>query len=392
MSSKLERILETAFEDFLNSYLYKLPEVVPYSVTRVDGIKKGSISRESLISKFHVLVSKNVGCFKSTFIDHIAKMESYIAYSSTPKAFEQAWKFRKTKISNLSLFEVQGLIAQQAQLIPMIKSENLLNAGEKGLIKSKENGAFLYGVRHSKGNYDDTLDELGNFSYQPPFDALGMLRYRLLEYLTVKFELPIFMYSTMWFKHEALESTNHVTMICPLTITKLNSQFDSHLNLQLITIDQAIEKSMMLRSLDTVDSKSKIRTSLPIEHVIKYNYESIKNNKKLRNNIINWAIKKGKKCPGSKCQSIEFRKLSNRAQIHLGHIVPQSWGSLFQYFQENSQIHHPDNLYLSCSTCNISLNASFPDDNLRNNIINDEFGTIGDYIRSDIHYFSNVDE
>ncbi len=392
MSSKLERILEEAFEDFKNSYLYKLPETVDYSVTRANGIKNNSISRDLLISKFHDLITKDIFKFKSSFLEHVSKLESFLAYSSSPKAFEQAWKFRKTKISNLSLFEVQGLIANQAQLIPMIKSENLLNSGEKGLIKSKENGAFLYGIRHSKGNYDDTLDELGNFSYQPPFDALGMLRYRFLEYLAVKFELPIYMYSTIWFKHEALESTNLVTMICPLRITKINKDFDSPLNLQLITIDQAIEKSMMLRSMDTVDSASKIRTSLPKEFVIKYNYESIKNNTKLRNNIISWAIEKGKKCPGDKCQNIEFKRISNKSKIHLGHIVPQNWGSLFQFFQEKSHIHHPDNLYLSCSTCNISLNASFPDDNLRNNIINVTFGTIGDYIRADVNYFSKANE
>ncbi len=319
-------------------------------------------------------------------------MEGYLAYCSSPKSFEKGWKYRKTKISSLSLFEVQGLLASNAQLIPMIKSENLFNSGEKGMIKSRENGAFLYGVRHSKGNYDDVLDVLGNFSYQPPFDALGMIRYRWLEHLSIKWNLPLYMFITMWFKHTVLNSTNHVTMICPLKITQLNLDFDSPLNLQIINVNQAIEQTMMMRAMDSLDLDSKIRKSLLDEYVVKYNYESIKSNSKLRNHVINWAINKGKRCPGTKCENIEFRKISNKSKLHLGHVIPQNWGGVFQFLQENNHIHHPDNLYLSCSECNISLNASFPDNNLRKNIINDDFGTIGDYIRSDIEYFSNADE
>ena len=119
---------------------------------------------------------------------------------------------------------------------------------------------------------------------------------------------------------------------------------------------------------------------------------NIKSNSKLRNHLINWAISKGKKCPGDKCQNAEFKKITNKSKIHLGHIVPQNWGGIFQFLQEKNHIHHPDNLYLSCSECNISLNSSFPGDSLRKNIIDDKFGTIGDYIRTDLGYFSKVDE
>ena len=71
---------------------------------------------------------------------------------------------------------------------------------------------------------------------------------------------------------------------------------------------------------------------------------------------------------------------------------PRIGGGAFSFFQEKNHIHHPDNLYLSCSKCNISLNASFPDDHLRKNIIDPSFGTIGDYIRSDPEYFSRSEE
>jgi len=392
MKTKLEELIQKSRKEFISNYLNNLPEVIEYSVERVDGLKQNKILKEELISKFNKLVPQDIEKFKSDYISHIASMEGYLAYSSTPKSFEKAWKFRKTKISSISLFEVQELLSNHAQLIPMIKSENLLNSGEKGMIKSKENAAFLYGVRHSKGNYDDALDSLGNFSYQPPFDALGMLRYRWLEYLTIEAQLPIYMFVTMWFKHEVLEATNHVTMICPVKITNLSKSFDEPLRLQLISVNEAIEQTMMIRSMDTLDLTSRIRTGLPEVYVIKFNYENIRSNSKLRNHLINWAITKGKKCPGSKCQNIEFRKISNKSKIHLGHIVPQSWGGVFQFLQEKNHIHHPDNLYLSCSECNISLNSSFPGDTLRRNIVEDSFGTIGDYIRTDLTYFSKIDE
>lgn len=392
MDTKLDELITKSKNDFVDNYLAQLPQDISYSVDRVDGLKKNIISKDDLLNKFNKLVSSDAKKFKIDYISHLGVMEGYLAYSSTPKAFEKAWKFRKTKISSLSLFEVQELLSNHAQLIPMIKSENLFNSGEKGLIKSKENGAFLYGIRHSKGNYDDALDSLGNFNYQPPFDALGMLRYRWLEYLTVKARLPIYMFITMWFKHEALEATNHVTMLCPVKIRNINKEFDAPLNLQLITVNEAIEHTMMIRSMDTLDLTSDIRTGLPEEYVIKFNYVNIKSNAKLRNQLLNWAISKGKKCPGSRCQNLEFKLIKNKSNIHLGHIVPQNWAGVFQFLQENNHIHHPDNLYLSCSECNISLNASFPDDQLRKNIVNGEFGTIGDYLRSDLAYFSRVDE
>ncbi len=195
-------------------------------------------------------------------------LEAYLAYSSSPNAFAQAWKFRKTKISKLSLFEVQELLSRHAQLIPTIRSENLLNCGEKGMIKSTKNPSFLMGIRHSKGNYDDNLDNLGHFNYQPPADPLGMLRYRWLEVLAVKFNLPIYMFVTMWFKYEAIKSTNHVTLICPVKITSRNKKFDSPLNLQLIDVHEGIERAMMIRSLDELEIQTSVRSALNDEIVI----------------------------------------------------------------------------------------------------------------------------
>ena len=387
--SKLTKLFQDAAHNFESQYIESLPRIVKYKIERIDQSKAGTVEKVKLIDKFHALIKKDKHKIKNDFIEHINSLERYLAYSSTPKAFSQAWNFRKSKISNLSIFEVQSLVSNQAQLIPTIKTENLLNAAQKGMIKSEENKAFLYGVRHSKGNYEDKLDELGNFSYQPPIDVLGMLRYRWLEWLSIKSNLPIFIFITIWFKHEGLKSTNHVTMICPAIITKLNKKFDAPLSLRLITVDDAIESIMRIKAMDVAEDLATIRMALTNEMVIKYNYESIKKNRELRIALINWAQSKGKKCPGQSCNNITFSNISNKSKIHLGHIVPQHWGSIFQFLQEKNHLHHPDNLYLSCDKCNVSLNNSFPDNALRENILSTDFGTIGDFIRSDIKYFKD---
>jgi len=44
-------------------------------------------------------------------------------------------------------------------------------------------------------------------------------------------------------------------------------------------------------------------------------------------------------------------------------------------------VNHPDNLYLTCKSCNSSLGDAFPDKTFRDNIVAPEFGTIGDWLR-----------
>ena len=59
-------------------------------------------------------------------------------------------------------------------------------------------------------------------------------------------------------------------------------------------------------------------------------------------------------------------------------MLPQSYAKEFPHFSD--KVHHPDNLYLSCRSCNISFSDSFPYKELKDRI-RDENGTIGDWIR-----------
>tara|TARA_B110001452_G_scaffold221081_1_gene193504 strand:- start:754 stop:1122 length:369 start_codon:yes stop_codon:yes gene_type:complete len=94
--------------------------------------------------------------------------------------------------------------------------------------------------------------------------------------------------------------------------------------------------------------------------------------------IKRWARSTDLKCPyGSKCGGVKFSRLDN-TEINFGHIMAQSYAKKFPHFSD--KVHHPDNLYLSCRSCNISLSDSFPYKELKDRI-RDENGTIGDWIR-----------
>ena len=102
--------------------------------------------------------------------------------------------------------------------------------------------------------------------------------------------------------------------------------------------------------------------------------------------IKNWARKSGLECiDGSKCNGVKFQDLPNN-EITFGHIIPQSWGTEYPHMLKT--IHHPDNLYLTCKSCNSSLNSNFPQTELKNKISKRE-GTIGDWLRTHIRDFES---
>lgn len=122
------------------------------------------------------------------------------------------------------------------------------------------------------------------------------------------------------------------------------------------------------------------RRNLDKKLIDEWNYKSINTGKKGLL-IKNWAKKSGLKCiDGSKCGGVKFDLLDN-SEITFGHIVPQSWATEYPHMFEI--IHHPDNLYLTCKSCNSSLNSDFPDKELKKKISGKE-GTIGDWLRTHI--------
>lgn len=116
-----------------------------------------------------------------------------------------------------------------------------------------------------------------------------------------------------------------------------------------------------------------------------WNYKSITRGKKSLI-IKDWAKNTNQKCPdGRKCGGVRFKELSN-SNIAYGHILSQDFTKTFPHL--HNQVHHPDNLYLTCKSCNSSLGGNNADKELINRIKN-ESGTIGDWLRNYIKEISS---
>jgi hypothetical protein len=125
----------------------------------------------------------------------------------------------------------------------------------------------------------------------------------------------------------------------------------------------------LLSSLNETDISIETRYELSDKLSREWSYDKINNTQKGRK-VKRWAQQTGKRCPSEKCGHKEFRDL-NLSKIAFGHIISQNWSKAFTFLLD--KIDHPDNLYLTCQSCNSSLGDGFPDKKLRGVI-----ETIGD--------------
>ena len=139
----------------------------------------------------------------------------------------------------------------------------------------------------------------------------------------------------------------------------------------------------VFKLLDTTVGKEKfeVRAPLPQSIAKKYSYRSKKQYPK-RKEIYNYIKSQNPNCSHAKKTGGKWSpcpvKLKPDNTTHIGHIFSQYWCTAYSVFQES--MNHPDNLYLSCQSCNSGLNSGCPDkDTLK--MINREWLTIGDLIR-----------
>lgn len=159
------------------------------------------------------------------------------------------------------------------------------------------------------------------------------------------------------------------TKMCSLRITFSRITFQAE--------GSAIDEHNILLERKKQEKINPLRPALDVDVEKEWNYKRITTGKK-GDIIKRWAKTTNLKCPdGSKCGGVKFSTLKND-EINFGHIIPQSYAKEFPHFSD--KVHHPDNLYLSCRSCNISLSDSFPYKELKDRI-KDENGTIGDWIR-----------
>ncbi len=335
----------------------------------------------------NVCPSRNFEAYKESFFSHFSELNRYLTLCSSPQSFRSAWNLRSEILNN---FDAEKLISEGAQLIPANENSRVFRCEQQGVLYGPKKRLIL-GVRHSEGNYGDSLNQVAEFKYQPPTDCSGFLRYRFCHYISEKLDVPYILLVIMWFEYRINDNLNQLFIIAPAKIINKNNQLKNlnknlhkPLELQLIDRKEAAEALLVLDSrkdsLDDIIFREPLSDSLSRE----WSYNNISSGEKGKK-VKRWAKENGKKCPGNLCQNKPFKDFP-LSKLAFGHIISQKWAKAFTYLLKS--VHHPDNLYLTCSNCNSSLSDKFPSSDLRNSIINT--GTIGDWIRDKEHQIKSL--
>ncbi len=385
MENRLEKTIIAAAKKFNDKALTEIP-------TKNYQVAGKTIKILVNKSKIKNALKKTCPTTKSSILSkdmiaHFEELEKFLPFCSSPRSFRSAWDLRSKALNK---YDADTLVNEGAQIIPVNKGSRIFEAIQQG-VELGQNQRLITAVRHSEGNYDDILDDQGRFSYQPPTDATGMLRYRWCQYLSKQLNVPFFLIAVMWFEYRISKSLNLVFIVSPAKIidfdSDLNNLGDSlsnPLTLQIVNRSEVYNYLNILYSLN--ETKLEIETRSPLDEALarEWAFDKINASSKGRK-IKKWATKTGKACPGTLCNHIKFGKLDSK-NIAFGHIISQDWARSFTYIL--GKVDHPDNLYLTCQKCNSSLSNNFPDTKLRKEINNRR--TIGDWLRSAEHEIRSV--
>lgn len=378
-------------EDIFNQAVHNAKTIIPddsyhFKQANNEGLEKHySITHEQfvkgLLNKFNSFSS-----FSKVFIDHLEGQKNIVAaFASTPVSFSDAWNMKSEELiaeDVVALTKSGGHF--QFNQIPygLNKSGSGLyqNNYARGLVKSFGSG-LTKGFRHKTGGVyeEDSLNEMGVFTYATPNNASGMMEYRFAEKFSKELGIPLIYIITQWFKYETKfeKLNNWIYMTGVAKVVGDANHPHTPIELQLISKDEALKLIDNLLNAFQTKGDFRIRPPMPEHLRLGWSYDKIKTDKKKRELIIEYAHKHNLRCPGDLCDHIQFEKLKN-SKVHIGHRISQKWNS------QNSgvaDVHHPYNLYLSCGKCNISLSDKYPTE--IDKLIN-EMGTIGDWLMKDL--------
>lgn len=380
----LEDHFQRAYENCLE--LIPSNEYVFEQVNNSGRLKKYVINPE----QFRSALNNKFGSYKKhvqRFVDHLEGQKNIIAaFASTPVSFSDAWNMKSEKLiaEDVVALTKSGGHFQFNQIPNGINNSGsglYQNGYAKGLVKSLGTG-LTKGFRHKTGGvYEaDSLSEMGIFTYATPNNASGMMEYRFAEYFSKELGIPMVYIITQWFKYETkFESLNKwIYMTGVAKVIDESKHPHSPIKLQLISKDEALKLiEYLLQAFRTTQGEFKLRPPMPEHLRLGWSYDKIKSDKNKRQLIIKYASDNNVRCPGDLCSQIRIDRLPV-SKIHIGHRISQKWNS------QNSgvvDVHHPYNLYLSCSECNISLSDKYPSE--IDSLIN-KTGTIGDWLMKDM--------
>ncbi|MCH7647063.1 MAG: HNH endonuclease [Thaumarchaeota archaeon] len=377
---KLESQLQSALDGFRKKAIKEIKPKTYYVKINEAKNQSVTISKRNVHGALTTICPTNTKTFYENFLDHFDELQKFIPFCSSPTSFRTAWRLRGEK---LNIHTADRLVNEGAQLVPDNEiSEKVFPQTDSRGVAVGEKRRLVFAVRHSRGNYDDDLSDLGVFTYQPPTDLQGMIRYRWCEYLSVKLNFPFMLIAVMWLLYEKPDGKNtSVFIIAPAKIIKpkqnlrnLSNTLPNPLKLQIVSRSEAYSSLSLLYSMSEYSLNEKIRKPIPKSLEEQYFYKEINSSQKGKV-IKKWFRENGKKCPGCKKPFAEFRF----NDITFGHIVSRDWASVYPHHQ--SSVDHPDNLYLTCRSCNSSLGSRFPNEAYTSQDAIMKLGTVGDWIR-----------
>lgn len=352
------------------------------------------------------------------FVQHFEDLEPYTQFSSSIESFTKLSTMKFTtrkKIPYLDKLQVEELRKSGARLHTLReKNDMVFDSRQRGVQFGNQNSKSVSGlirtIGSKSGMYEDEFSPDGFFLYEPPCQPSGMLRFRWIQFLKQKYNIPMFFLLVRWFgldspindktirqSHEA-QKGKMAFMIIPVTVVtsevqkknwlffskgkKLSVDIDNigksierPLPLQMIEPEECFQTIYNLKIMKRWNLQFKNRPDLPPNLIKYYDYDALKGTE-LERKLEKWAKDNGKRCPdGTKCNNKRFDD-PTIGVLHLGHIISQNWCDAFKL--GDSFKNNPYNLYLSCGSCNAALNKFFPNNNLQDRL-DKEKATIGDW-------------
>ena len=410
--------LEQKFENLVNRFRIKVKsDLISIAPISVNFKYKGAVITK-IFNKVNLTTALNTVCppsnsnkhkeHRDAIINLLDTIKFDIGLSSSNLAFRRAWNSNSDELSQA---EIDSIANEGGQLIPAQPphSHRLYREPkmqESGLIKFPTgNGPkILRAVRHIPGNYEDALSVFGELYYQTDKDAAGIFYYRFMEELSKEFQVDFPIQLLTRFKTPIPNNPilqKHKDRIKFFFVTTFASVscndhpiwdidwYKTPLHLKLTSIND-IRKNINYISELSINPHSgfKIRTPLRTNLENDWSYDKISSNNLKRGKAIRkWAQSVKLRCPDGSHKNCKktLDQETNFSKIHIGHIISQYWAQAYSFLNQfpNNAVNHPDNLYLSCSSCNQSLNKNFPSNNTRSKIESEGL-TVGDLLRNNL--------
>lgn len=355
---------------------------------------------------------------RSEHFDKIIALSSIfydeIPYASTPKSFLYAYKnLAGKKLTIDELWIVKQFGANLIPLDPTVRNYKNLQSDAHSVFRASQTG-FVYHPKGgginviragtAQGEYKDKAN-LETAFYDTARDKKNVMQCRYLEFLgeeifektdsgfviqmTVKLDVKTGNGNSEY-------SIANVACFCEvIPYSAWDDEMKSYakkiyknrilypLMLRPLSVEEAKSKISVIMSLSRTEKRDfDIRTTLlTSEERIYWDYNNCSRKKDQRNKIRDYIASSEIKCAHHNDDKTKPCDGMTRNNWQVSHILSQSWSESYHIFKES--VHHPDNLYLSCQSCNGSLGKGGPSERVLT-YINKNHLTIGDLVRKGI--------